>query len=75
MKRETYRGDLGWPDGLQKINKTKRSLVYKGGYAIIVTEDRKINQRNLKQHVEKIDLFECIGLRMQINFNKMGNID
>ena len=42
-------------------------------------DGRELNQRNLKQEIEKefekIDLLGCLELRMQGNFIKMENIE
>ena len=66
MKRKTYRGNSDWPDLLHHVNKIKGRVVYKGDNAAIVIDGRELNQRNLKQEIEKefekIDLLGCLEL-------------
>ena len=53
MKRKTYWGNSDWPSLLYHVNKIKGRVEYKGNNAVIVTKGREINQKNLKQEIEK----------------------
>ena len=79
MKRKTYGSNSDWPDLLHRVNKIKGRLVNKEDMATIIIDGREINQRNLKQEIEKefekIDLLGCLELRMQGNFVDMENIE
>ncbi len=79
VKNKTYGGSSDWPDLLFQVNKLKGCVVYENSLAKVFVDGKELQQRNLKQEIEremeKLDLAKCSELRFQGKFIGMDGID